>query len=310
MKAILNYGLTSLAVLAISAPAFAASSAAKKGTQLASATTTTTAAPAASAEAAAPAASVATSTEVGAPRLIDKVVLRFDAIFHGPGFGSDDNRVNPSPYGLVEGSPVYFENVATAGYRLSPSYTLTANVPFDWRYAGSEKETILNDAYLRLKAAKLIQAGEFTLDADLRAYIPTSEASRNNKAFGNVRSTQYFTWQPAGSRFSAGTYSYVRGYAWNDDAAGKKSLRAYLGPHINYQILPNLSAELLYEMVAHTKTGGSAFNWYHEDTDLEPSLAWDVTDKITIIPYLDIKTGGRVAWDTTSMNIWFVANVL
>jgi hypothetical protein len=310
MKAILNYGLTSLAVLAISAPAFAAGSAAK-GTKLASATTTVApAAPAAAAEAAAPAASVATSADVAAPRLLDKIVLRFDAIFHGPGLSSDDNQVNPGNYGIGDGDRVFFENVATAGYRLSPNYTLTANVPFDWKYSGSFKETVLNDAYLRLKANKILARGEFTLDADLRAYVPTNEANRAKKEVGSLRSTQYFTWQPAGSRFSAGTYSYIRGYAWGTDVAGNRSLRAYLGPHVNYQILPNLSAELLYEMVGFTKTGGSAFDWYNEGTDLEPSLAWDVTPNITIIPYLDIKTGGRVAADTTSMNIWFVANIL
>lgn len=80
----------------------------------------------------------------------------------------------------------------------------------------------------------------------------------------------------------------------------------YLGPSINYQILPNLGVSVVYEMGAQTERQDSMLNFYNGGagaTDLEPSLSWDVTPTFNLSPYLDIKTGQRIALDTTSYNL-------
>ena len=47
--------------------------------------------------------------------------------------------------------------------------------------------------------------------------------------------------------------------------------------------------------------GDPAFVLVSDGTDLQPGLSWDITPNLNFNPFLDLKTGGNVNLDSTSM---------
>jgi hypothetical protein len=73
---------------------------------------------------------------------------------------------------------------------------------------------------------------------------------------------------------------------------------------VNYQIKPNLTAGLMYDMLAKNRYDNSFFNMFLADeTALSPNLSWDVNQRLNVSPYLSIPTGKRIATDTSTINV-------
>jgi hypothetical protein len=155
-----------------------------------------------------------------------------------------------------------------------------------------------------VKKSNIINENGWNMAADIRAYAPASKMSLDKQQSISVRSTQYTNYTIG--RWTVGATTYIRYFSLR--APEGKTWELYAGPEIGYQITPNVSVGLLYEMLAGHKKATSGLE--NIGTDLEPSATFQVTPAISLSPYLDIKTGGRISWETTSVNLLMVASIL
>lgn len=254
---------------------------------------------------------VESSRTTVAPKFVDNLIV-FDALyFYGPGINTIDSRYTPDGYHAKSDTPLTFENIATLGYRAIDDVAISANVntlhmPTG---AGTEKDTIFKDPYFRVKKSNVINNGGLNLALDGRFYAPVSQSSRKNEQTLSLRSTQYLKYTTG--RWTLLSTTYARHYARG--AETPVSWEFYAGPEVDFQITPTLSASMLYEMLTvHHKASNGFTSQFEEGagTDLEPGLSWDITPSISFSPYLNINTGGRVSWDTTSINFLLTASIL
>jgi hypothetical protein len=238
--------------------------------------------------------------------LTDKLLLNYSGAFSGPAIGNF-SLFQPDPFGQDDGH-IRIDNTLAAGYRISP--TMSASGAFVFRDgAGGDGASLLNP-FLRLNNASIFNRGGFNFGGDVRAFLPVSQAAVNSKLITAVRTNQTISWEVPGTRLTIGSYSFVQGNFFYDNAAGQNDMSLYLGPNIAYQITPKLAFTMIYEMSAtHARgTGWTAFN--AGIPDLEPGLSWDITPNVNFSPYINIFPGGDVSLRSSAIGATFSARFL
>lgn len=209
--------------------------------------------------------------------------------------GSDDPK-----------SPQALDSTLFLGYKLSD--TLTVGLAEEFFYKPFVSEVNFTDPFIKLAKKDLIKEGHFSIAADLRGYIPLTQKSIDSELIAGIRSTQFTTYEIPDTKWSIGSYSFLRFNAYTADGTGN-DLIAYFGPHIDYQITPTISASLLYEMATHHKYNTSLTSFEEEaPDDIEPSLSWDITPSFTIAPYLNLFPS-NLSIASTTINMIFVAKL-
>jgi len=257
---------------------------------------------------------------------VDKMILRYDGLFQGAKVTDPVSRIMPDPItGKDDPSgQININHNVSAGYQLSKSVALTAVLDCDSN-AGTQtwKTFEMRDPWLRLAKTGLVKAGNYTLNADLRLFAPTSirSGSRSDVSAAGDRSetvaNRNFTigtktvsqLSIPGSRFSAVMYNRVYVYSQTafgelNQGSGGRQFRLYMGPELDYQISPKVTAWLLYEADGyhHSVAMKDGSRW-EAGTDLEPGISWDVTPNLNLSPFVDIKTGGTISLDTTQIGL-------
>lgn len=271
--------------------------------------------PATTTAAAAPSTST-TSVQTTAPSRLSNISLTMGNTVAGPALNS------------IEKGASFIENAVVGMYKLNDNWKAGAVARMSWDNPGiSNNGVTLLDPYLRLQRANIVKAGTFTLNGDYRAYVGVSDASRasdkvsalrirklmnfdvpNTKvSIGALAFTTYNVYTPgalgvaqqnADAAHKAALNAHTKGIATNKIKAGTKAPVAsaasiseadfYVGPSVEYAILPSLRVGVLYELYTKVQKSNSGRSFAHQASNLEPGISWDVTDKINLNPWIDI----------------------
>jgi hypothetical protein len=92
---------------------------------------------------------------------------------------------------------------------------------------------------------------------------------------------------------------------------GQSDLSAYLSPNATYKLTSKLSATAEYELnAAHLRTQPTSKDWNEDGTDIHLGLAYDITDSLSVNPYLQLLPGGRMNADTSSIGMFINGTIL
>ncbi len=205
----------------------------------------------------------------------------------------------------------------SVGKNFNNGLALSANLYFDTAMTdpagnGKTRGFFWLDSYLKLAKTGLVDtklgSSSFRLDTQVRAYLPTSLRSRQANTYGSYR----FYLNPnitfGNSIFSLTTSNYAMVYAQPQmtnpvDGSTLRQLEFFAGPQLNAQIHPRVNLFFLYEAVVHMDMLGK---WDNSQTglaltDIEPGADIQVTDNITISPFLNWFPALPIS--TTSLNV-------
>jgi len=246
----------------------------------------------------------ATSTASAAGSWRQNISASLVSNIAGPSVGDPSEYQPDSSNGQADShSPVRTENTLGVGLKLANGASVGAAMNFVYTPV-ADTGLEMQDPYLAIKKP-LVDKNGFSLLAQLRAYVATSTPAQAANQIGRTRLVLVQNYTPTNSRCSVGVTGYAQSYFYNGNRAANATKTKLLAePSINYQIKPNLTAGLMYDMLAKNKFNNSFFNFYEaEETALSPNVSWDVNEKLNLSPYLSIPTGKRIAADTTTINL-------
>ncbi len=211
-------------------------------------------------------------------------------------------------------SPSFFEPAIIGGYKIG-STTVGAAAALDYRPSLLDDKTHSNvtwlDPQLRVTNGAIYTKGNYSLGTQLRVYMGVTDASRAAGMITNLRWYQFQSLEFPGSRWSLSMVTYIRPYIWSASVAkNRKSMEIYAGPQVNYQVNENLRGWLLFEYTGEQINNAGFFTLRSPNdlgnrgpyTDLELGASWNISQKLSLTPYIDMKTSDRVALDTTTIN--------
>lgn len=250
-------------------------------------------------------------SKVLAPSLVDNLLVSYTNVFFGPPIEAPLAQNQPNDSGetdAADSSHIAMEHYVALGYKFTKSASLSIVPGFKWEPVDPHTTT-LYDPYLKLSEGKLISSGNYGMAGQMRVYIPVSDASLDNNAVAGIRLQQVSTYAIPDSRFTLGFTTFGRGNINStlNNAKGKPNMafQIYGGPSVEYQLAPTVSLTALYEMQAKSPYG-DVLNFSAAGTDFEPGISWDITPTFNFSPYVDIKSGYRVAADTTTIG-WTIS---
>lgn len=229
----------------------------------------------------------------------------------GPAVGNLATSQPDSATGQLDtSSPIRTENTLLVGMRLANGASVGAAANFVYSPI-ADTGLQMQDPFISV-GKPLVNKNGYTLNSQIRAYAPVSEAAQAANLIGRARMVLIQNYAPSGSRWNAGLFSYAQSYFYNGNrTAGATRMKFLLEPSINYQIKPTLSAGLMYDMLARNRYDQPFFSFMTADeTALSPNLSWDMNQRVNISPYLSIPTGKRIATDTTTINVLFSMRLL
>ena len=232
--------------------------------------------------------------------LTGKFSANYFAILYGSSIQSP-GEFQPSPFGERDPSrPMELKNFAGVSYNLDKDTAITPTAYWSW-YAGEQQFT-MNDPFLRISRANVIDTTYFNLYSDLRIHIPVSSDSQSDKLVTGLQTFQSLAFQVGQTPLALGLYASVRVNFFGDQGLGN-DLELYMGPNLFFQIARHMSLTLLYEEQVNHQYGAKPFHFWTPGSDLEPGVAWDVTSNLMINPYFNLNTGGQIALSTTSFGM-------
>lgn len=248
--------------------------------------------------------------------LREKTAVSYYGIYYGPPTGDPTASKQVNEWGKPTTSQ-YFLNYLSMSYKASQTLLPGITVMSTYTPVNGQDMTLL-DPYLRITDTQLIKTGNWNLYGELRNFLPVTQASQNAHKMNTLGTFQWLTYNVPHSRFSVGAWAKLYWTLYGSNAApgvnGKPTsstdYQAYLRPQVFYTLTPKLSAALYYEMFANHALGQASDDWYHAGTDVQMGAMWTVFNGITLNPYLQFNTGGKVTTDTTSLGAQIFATVL
>ncbi len=222
----------------------------------------------------------------------------------GPAVGNLATSQPDSATGQLDtSSPIRTENTLLVGMRLANGASVGAAANFVYSPI-ADTGFQMQDPFISI-SKPLVNKKGYTLNSQLRAYAPVSDAAQAANLIGRARLVMIQNYTPSGSRWNVGLFSYAQSYVYNGNRTdGATRMKFLLEPSINYQIKPTLSAGLMYDMLARNRYDQPFFSFMTADeTALSPNVSWDVNSRLNLSPYLSIPTGKRIAADTSTINV-------
>ncbi len=225
----------------------------------------------------------------------------YAGILYGPSVaGSSVYR--PTPQGKIDReSPMFARNFMTAGYDVSDDVSISGTGY--WIWAATGKKFSIQDPYVQISDSSYFSRDEFNAYGDFRVHFPASDESRDRNMLIGLQSFHILSYQPEDTRFTflsslSARYSYLGKQGYGDD------LELYAAPSAQYLLAPKVSASLTYQMGASHAFGQKPFHFNNDGTELSPGVIWSPIPSLVLNPYLSFSTGGRLALDTTTFNLY------
>ncbi len=240
----------------------------------------------------------------------EKTAVSYYGIYYGPPASDPGSSHQVNEWGKPTTNQ-NFLNYLSLSYKASKTLLPGITVMSTYTPVRGQDMTLL-DPYLRLTDTKLIDSGNWTLYSELRHFLPVTNASHNAHKMSTLGTFQWLTYRIPQTRLSVGAWAKFYWSIYGSAAAPGTGpdYQAYLRPQVFYTISPKFSASLYYEMFGNHKLGKAANDWYNAGTDLQLGGMWTVMQGLTLNPYLQFNTGGKVTADTTSLGAQFFATIL
>jgi hypothetical protein len=237
-----------------------------------------------------------------APAPYNKIALTYFGIYEGPSFKNPSAKTTTADGELKEQN---IENYLTGGYRVNPDVLVGATMQFNWTPVNGAKQADMRDPYLRANHNKFINAGNFNMYADARAYLPVTDGSR--KADG-ISTYSLGRWTIGATTFFR-TYLYGLGPAASGET--RPDFYVYLSPSLEYKILPTLAATALWEGGAYHVLGEGLGKFNSDGTDAQVGVSWDATSNLNLNPYIHYWPAGTASKaDSTRLGVNISAKFL
>ncbi|NDD91648.1 hypothetical protein EBZ37_06150 [bacterium] len=196
------------------------------------------------------------------------------------------------------------QNTLALGYKLDKGWSTSAAFNFGYKPSTDEQPLSLLDPYASIANYSLIERKNYSFGGFLRLYAPVSDAAQSANLITKTRFGLVHDYQVANSRLSLSLYTYAQAYIFGSSRAfNSKRLVLFAEPSISYQIMPSLSASLLYDMDTTSRYDAPVLSFSGANTALCPGLTWSATRWLKVEPSLTLSTGSRVAMDTTTANL-------
>jgi len=215
---------------------------------------------------------------------------------------------------------IYTENALGAGYKASKNISVSAAANFLYTPVRGEHNAIMLDPIVKVSHASLLSDGDFNMNGDFRIYPGVTSYAASKGQIAQFRSIQNPNYTLGRWNFALGLQE--RYYIYDNSGAGRASkgedkavnggtrYRIYTGPQVNYQASPKLTAWVLYEMEGINKYADGFFDVDNNGTDAEIGVDWNPIKQLTLSPFLDFKTGGKITAETTTINLAIAASLL
>ena len=248
-------------------------------------------------------------------KLHDNVAFDYFGVYRGSNVGDPGGRYQPgydAPAGGPGNGAQSLESFVTAGWKPAKDWMVGINTHFMYnsdtapdQFSPNNPQAsagiqLLDPSFVVTKA-NLIDRGQFKVKGYLYVEIPVTHFDYitvpGNNMLTSVAPTANITYDFKDSRFSVGTYTYVRGYIPGPNSPDDlRTYRFVAAPYGSYQITPTVAASLWVDLIDLRRTGGSpffsAYGLQNEEGDIEPGISWDVLPgRLTVNPILNIFTG-------------------
>ncbi len=240
-------------------------------------------------------------TDVEGEYVLPPYSVNYFGVLFGPSVESPSSS-QPTPQGNIDPElPLAVLNFLGLTYNMTDRYAITGTAYWAWRpVRGQILE--MRDPFVRLSDSQLVVTDNFNLYADARVHFPITDTSRDSDMLTGLQSFLVATYMPPGSRFTLQSYLSARYNVFGSQGIGN-DVELYAGPNVSYQITPTVAATLLYEMGANHFFGDDPFQMVNAGTDLQPGIRWDPSPRLSVNPYLNIFTGDKVTFASTSIGM-------
>jgi hypothetical protein len=229
--------------------------------------------------------------------------LFYTNIFYGPSLSSPGSYQPDSQGNPNLNNPIYTKNFLSASYGFTENMAVTGTMYFLYRPVLGQQLTMM-DPSIRVSHAAIAHTDwGFNIYSDVRWNFGVTDASRQADMIGGAENFNYVSWEIANSRFTTALRIKERYNFYGKRGAGT-DVELYLAPEVRYQLTPTVALTGLYEMQASHQFGDSVSYFTNDGTDFEPGVSWDIVPSLTVNPYLNIQTGGKVSAASTSVGMF------
>lgn len=237
----------------------------------------------------------------------DRLALSYYGVYYGPSLGQR-NDYTPS-YDGSSGDVQNLDGIITAGYRVSKKFLAGVAVPLVY-VPYRDKGVTMNNLFLKLANSEFWKNGRSKMGLSSRFYLPTNGDSRKSGFVTGARIEQNFTYDLKKAPVTLGLYTYEKALFYNATATSGTPLTLYAAPYLNYQFSKRVAATLWVDLVQLTQAKGKSFSeMQNAPVDIEPGINWDVTDNLSLNPYLNLFPGNMTA-DSSSLGLIVSAKVM
>ena len=231
--------------------------------------------------------------------LMEKMYLGLSSTFHGPSLNNLSSPYTTNKAGNIDstGRGVNFDTTVTAAYLFTPTVGLGIDVPFYYHMTQGH-DTILGDLGVRFFDKALYKDSSTTVQTAAIIQAPTSAYSRNNGQTLGLKIAPSIRHNFSDSRFAIGASTDAKAYL---GVIRGKTFKLWAMPYVNYQLTPNLSLNVGYEMEAHHMRNASTFDFTSHQTDFTPGIIYMITPKIMVNPFLLVYTTDKIEMNHTGL---------
>jgi hypothetical protein len=248
-----------------------------------------------------------TASTAEAKSLLDNVYASYFGVYHGAPLSDLGNaRTVDSQGKLSKSQSIYFDSELTTAYMVTPDIGVGPVVPFFITPVRGEGLT-LGDVGVKAFNKRTYSANGLSVYTNLILQAPTSSYSSQRGMTLGVKTTPNLRYNVPASRFTFGAWTEAKSYL---GVTSGKAFKLYAAPYANYRLTSNLSLNLEYEMEADHMVGKPSFDFTSYQTDLEPGVVWNITQHISVNPYLMLFTGNTINSDTMAFGAVINARLL
>ena len=238
--------------------------------------------------------------------VLDSLYLNYFGIFHGPA-ANNLNAYTLDRNGKPTQMGMFMDGELTAAYLIDRNIGVGPVLPFLASPVLGQGLT-MGDAGVKFFNKKTITGKGFNVYTNFIVQGATSEASQKRNLKLGLKTTPNVRYEIPASRFSVGAWTEAKAYL---GVTTDKSFKLYSAPYVNYQLIPNLSLNLEYEMEwHHNVTDKDSLDLTAYQNDLQPGFVWNITPHILLNPYLQIYTTKEASADATAIGAVFSATIL
>ncbi len=237
--------------------------------------------------------------------LKEKANLSLWSYYRGGALTGLGDAYQPGVDGAADAtSPQSIEGLVTAGYKFDKDNSLNI-VPHFFVFPGKNEgspgikspsvglDAQMLDPAIQFTRANLINSDGFKLKLSSYVFLPvTSNELRRTAVATALEQAFNLSYDAPSTRLTLGWYGYLKGYIASADSPDNvRSYKLVGAPYANYQLTPKLAATVWVDLIGSIRQRGSEgfiAGMQNSDADIEPGFNWDITDTISLNPFLNI----------------------